>query len=338
MTVNDELGRPLRDLRISVTDRCNFRCTYCMPAELYGERFEFLPKVELLTFEEITRLTRIFVGLGVRKIRITGGEPLLRAEVSILIKMLADIGGVRDLALTTNGYLLAAQASKLKAAGLNRVTVSLDSLEEDVFQSMSGREFGTHRVLEGLREAALVGLTPIKINTVIQRGVNDQGLVDIARYFKELGCIVRFIEYMDVGTLNGWRLDQVVPAVEILRRIDEVLPLAPVENQSRREVATRYRYLDGAGELGVITSVSKPFCGDCSRARLSADGRIYTCLFASKGTNLRDPMRAGASDDELTSLITAVWHRRRDRYSEERASHAPMENASEKIEMYQIGG
>ncbi len=334
-TITDKFGRPLRDLRISVTDRCNFRCTYCMPAEIYGERYQFLPKAELLTFEEIERLTCIFVELGIRKIRLTGGEPLLRNEIEDLVARIANIDGVEDLTLTTNGYLLAQKAQALKDAGLQRVTVSLDTLDNEIFAKMNGRGYDTQRVLKGIQKAAEVGLGPIKINVVVQKGVNDHTVVDLARYFKDLGHIVRFIEYMDVGNLNGWKLDEVVPADEVVERINAQMPLVPVESNYRGEVANRYRYRDGSGEFGIIASVTKPFCADCTRARLSTDGKLITCLFASDGRDLRGPMRAGATDDDLRDIITGVWNLRTDRYSEERSS---MTEKPRKVEMYQIGG
>ncbi len=338
--ITDLFGRPLRDLRISVTDRCNFRCPYCMPAEIFGEAYQFLPKDEILTFEEIARLSRLFVDLGVNKLRITGGEPLLRVDLPNLIAQLAAIPGADDITLTTNAYLLAGQAQHLKDAGLHRITVSLDSLDDEVFKQMNGRGFGTRRVLDGIRRAADVGLAPIKINAVVQKGVNDHTMVDLARYFKGTGHIVRFIEYMDVGNRNGWKLDQVVSAADIVAIIDAELPLEPAEANYVGEVVNRWRYRDGAGEVGVIASVTQPFCSDCTRARLSTDGRIYTCLFASNGVDLRGPMRDGADDDELTRIISGVWARRRDRYSEERAEFTDGD-ASElppKVEMYQIGG
>ena len=336
--INDKFGRPMRDLRISVTDRCNFRCPYCMPAELFGESYKFLPKDQILNFEEIGRLTRIFVDLGVRKLRITGGEPLLRNDLPKLVAMLAAIREVEDLTLTTNGYLLAQQAQPLKDAGLNRVTVSLDSLDDETFKKMNGRGFAPHRVLHGIEKAAEVGLSPIKINAVVQKGVNDHTIVELARHFKGTGHIMRFIEYMDVGNRNGWKWDQVVPAAEIIRLIDTEMPLEPLESDYRGEVAMRHRYRDGEGEIGVIASVTEPFCGDCTRSRLSTDGMLYTCLFASRGINLRDPMRSGASDSELRDLIAKVWGNRVDRYSEERTELAALQNAPAKIEMYQIGG
>ena len=332
----DKFGRPIRDLRISVTDRCNFRCNYCMPAEIYGERYEFLPKADLLTFEEITRLTRVVVGLGAVKIRLTGGEPLVRNELAKLVASLAQIDGVGDLTMTTNGYLLPQRARALKDAGLQRVTVSLDTLDDAVFRRMNGRGFGTQRVLEGIEAAENTGLTPIKINAVIQRGVNDHTVVDLARYFKGRGHVLRFIEYMDVGTRNGWKMDQVVPADAIVAMIDAEMPLEPIESDYRGEVAMRYRYRDGGGEIGVIGSVTKPFCGDCTRLRLSPEGKIYTCLFANAGTDLRSPLRTGATDADLHALITGIWSVREDRYSELRT--AMTEPVRDKVEMYHIGG
>ncbi len=336
--ITDTLGRPLRDLRISVTDRCNFRCPYCMPAEIFGESYQFLPREEILSFEEIHRLARISVDLGVNKIRITGGEPLLRTQLPVLIGMLAGIPGLDDLTLTTNGYLLPQQAQRLKDAGLKRITVSLDSLDQEVFKVMNGRGLGVDRVLQGIEAAVAAGLSPIKINAVVQKGVNDHTVVDLARHFKGTGHIVRFIEYMDVGNRNGWKWEQVVPAAEVVERIDAEMPLEPADSNYRGEVANRYRYRDGTGEIGVIASVTQPFCADCTRARLSTDGKIYTCLFASRGVDLRDEMRAGASDDQLRDLLTKVWGLRTDRYSEERTELAPDQNARRKIEMYQIGG
>jgi len=333
--ITDSFDRPFRDLRISVTDRCNFRCPYCMPAEIYGERYEFLPRDELLTFEEIMRLTRIFAGLGAKKVRLTGGEPLVRNQVEQLVSALARIDGVDDLTLTTNAYLLPQKAGALKEAGLQRVTISLDSLDEEVFKRMNGRGFGTGRVLQGIEAAENVGLTPIKINAVVQKGLNDHTLVDLARYFKERGHIVRFIEYMDVGNRNGWKLDHVVPAEEIVAMIDAEMPLEPVPGAYRGEVAQRYRYRDGSGEIGVIASVTRPFCGDCTRLRLSPDGTVYTCLFAGAGTDLRGPLRGGATDDELRGTVSGLWGVREDRYSELRTS---MTEAREKVEMYHIGG
>ena len=335
-SVTDTLGRPLRDLRISVTDRCNFRCTYCMPAEVFGERYQFLPKPELLTFEEITRLTRIFTRFGVNKLRLTGGEPLVRADMEKLVAMLAEIDLIGDLTLTTNGFLLAQKAQALKKAGLHRVTISLDSLDDEVFKMMNGRGHSTQRVLEGIRAAEEVGLSPIKINAVVEKGVNDHTLVDLARYFKGTGHIVRFIEFMDVGNLNGWNMDRVLPSAEVIRRIDAVFPLGPAEANYYGEVAERYRYKDGSGEIGVISSVTQPFCGNCTRARLSPDGHLVTCLFASTGFDLKAPLRSGATDEEIEALLESVWRTRTDRYSEERTALAGPQ--PKKIEMYQIGG
>jgi cyclic pyranopterin phosphate synthase len=312
-----------------------------MPAELYGENYPFLPKPELLSFEEIERLARLFVDLGVEKLRITGGEPLLRHELPRLIERLAAIPGLRDLALTSNGYLLEKQAAALRDAGLQRITVSLDSLDEQVFERMSGRGFGPQRVLAGIEAADRVGMRPIKINCVVQRGVNDHTLVDLARSFRGTGHIVRFIEFMDVGTLNGWDLSQVLTAAEIVERIGAEFPIDPVDSNYRGEVANRYRYRDGSGEIGIIASVSAPFCGDCTRARLTIEGKFVTCLFAAEGTDLRTPLRSGASDAELRDHIESIWSRRADRYSEQRAELTGSGDPSTrkaKIEMYQIGG
>jgi len=333
----DTLGRPLRDLRISVTDRCNFRCPYCMPAELYGEEYRFLPRSAILSFEEIERLTRIFVDLGVAKIRLTGGEPLVRAHMPDLVERLAAIDPTLDLTLTTNGALLAPVAKDLAKAGLRRVTVSLDSLDPDVFTAMCGRE-NVHPsvVLDAIDAAADAGLTPVKINCVVQRGVNDHTIVDLARHFRGTGHIVRFIEFMDVGTLNGWDLSQVVTAAEIVDRIGAEVPLEPVGANYRGEVAKRWRYVDGSGEIGIISSVSQPFCGDCTRARLSTEGQLITCLFAAGGVDLRGPMRAGASDDDLRDLIVGCWSRRSDRYSEQRSELTV--RPRKRVQMFQVGG
>ncbi len=333
--VLDTLGRPVHDLRISVTDRCNFRCTYCMPASIFDKDYEFLAREQLLTFEEITRVARAFVGLGVSKIRLTGGEPLMRRGIENLIAMLAEIPGVDDLTLTTNASLLARRAHRLAAAGLDRVTVSLDSLDDTVFRAMNDVGFPVADVLEGIEAADEAGLAPIKINCVVIRGVNDHTIVPMAEHFRRSGHIVRFIEYMDVGTTNGWCLDDVVPAAEIISRIGEVHPVAPVEPNYVGEVANRYRYTDGWGEFGVIASVTQPFCGDCSRVRLSAEGSIYTCLFASAGTDLRGPIRDGVSDAELEQRVAAVWSRRADRYSERRSE---VTFRRRKVEMSYIGG
>jgi GTP 3',8-cyclase len=297
----DTLGRPLRDLRISVTDRCNFRCTYCMPREVYGRDFRFLPRAELLSFEEIVRIARLFLADGVRKVRLTGGEPLLRANLPRLVEMLNRLDGIGDLTLTTNGSLLAGQAGALAAAGLRRITVSLDALDDATFRRLSDASFGVESVLAGIAAAEVAGFSPISVNMVVRRGVNEHQVLPMARHFRERGHVLRFIEYMDVGHTNGWRLDEVVPATEILALIDAAMPLEPLPPRYRGEVASRWRYRDGRGEVGVIASVSQPFCGDCTRARLTADGLLYTCLFGSRGHDLRAPLRAGATDDELRS-------------------------------------
>ncbi len=336
--LTDKFSRPMRDLRISVTDRCNFRCPYCMPAEIYGEAYEFLPRADILTFEELTRLVGFFAELGVEKLRVTGGEPLLRNDLPQLLGMLNAIDGIDDLTLTTNGYLLSQFAQKLKDSGLDRITVSLDSLDDEVFKAMNGRGFTTERVLQAIQTASEVGLSPIKINCVVQKGVNDHTIVDLARYFHGTGHIVRYIEYMDVGNVNGWRSEHVLSAEEIIARLDAEMPLEPTESNYQGEVATRYRYRDGSGEIGIIASVTKPFCGDCARVRLSTDGKIFTCLFATEGVSLMDPMRAGATDDDLRELITGIWTVRSDRYSEERAASPNGKGSPRKIEMYQIGG
>ncbi|MCH7476507.1 MAG: GTP 3',8-cyclase MoaA [SAR324 cluster bacterium] len=332
----DQFQRPLRDLRISVTDKCNFRCPYCMPIEVYGEDYQFSPKSEVLTFEEIVRLTRLFVQAGAEKIRLTGGEPLLRKSLPVLVSALAGISGVKDLTLTTNGWFLAQQAEALKTAGLARVTVSLDSLDDRVAGQMNGRGYGVERVLEGINAAIAAGLTPVKVNVVVKRGENEDSVVKLARYFRRRGVIVRYIEFMDVGNRNGWRLDHVVPAAEIVEAISSEMPLEPAERQYRGEVAERYRFRDGQGEIGVISSISQPFCGDCTRARLSTNGELITCLFAEHGANLRDPMRGGATDEELFGLISRTWNGRTDRYSELRSQQTA--SPGRKIEMYQIGG
>ncbi|NDJ87400.1 MAG: GTP 3',8-cyclase MoaA [Chloroflexi bacterium] len=336
MTITDRLDRPLRDLRISVTDRCNFRCPYCMPEEIFGERFQFLSRTEILSFEEITRLAQIMVRLGVRKLRLTGGEPLLRQDIEHLVEMLAAIEDVQDLAMTTNGYLLPQKAAALKSAGLHRLTVSLDSLDDAVFRLMNGNRSGVERVLAGIEAAEEAGFAPLKINCVVQRGVNDHTLVDMARYFKERGHIVRFIEYMDVGTMNGWKMDDVVPAREIIERIHSQLPLEPAEQHYQGEVAKRYHYRDGSGEIGLITSVTQPFCGGCTRLRLSPQGELFTCLFANQGTDLRARLRDGSSDKDIEMFLQGLWGRRVDRYSEERAEMT--HPRSQKVEMYHIGG
>jgi GTP 3',8-cyclase len=330
----DTLGRPLHDLRISVTDRCNFRCVYCMPKEIFGKDFQFLPRAEILTFEEIERLVRIFVSLGVQKIRLTGGEPLVRRDLERLVEKLAQVGDL-DLTLTTNGSLLAQKAKTLAAAGLRRVTVSLDSLDDATFKRMNDADFPVAKVLAGIEAARAAGLAPIKINMVTKRGVNESSIVPMARYFKGTGMTLRFIEFMDVGSTNGWRLDDVVPAREIVSMIDREMPLEPIQAGYRGEVAARYRYKDGGGEVGVISSVTQPFCADCTRARLSADGSLYTCLFATQGHDLRSLVRSGATDEEITHSIAAVWTERTDRYSDLRSEATA---GLHKIEMSFIGG
>ena len=334
MATTDTLGRRLRDLRISVTDRCNFRCVYCMPKEVFGRDYQFLEREELLSFEEIDRLARAFARHGVRKLRLTGGEPLVRRGIEELVAMLAAIPGV-DVTMTTNGARLAEKARALSEAGLSRVTVSLDSLDDDVFRAMNDVGFPVERVLEGIDAAAAAGLSPVKVNMVVKRGANDDGVLAMAERFRGTGHVLRFIEYMDVGHSNGWRLDEVVPATVLLATIDAAFPLQPAEENYPGEVARRWRYVDGAGEIGVIASVTQPFCGACTRARLSADGRLYTCLFAVRGHDLRALVRGGASNDELDSAIGAVWGARNDRYSEIRSEETI---DLPKVEMSYIGG
>lgn len=335
MTVTDQLQRPLRDLRVSVTDRCNFRCRYCMPREVFGGDFRFVDHAELLTFEEIARIARVFARLGVRKLRITGGEPLVRRDVERLVAMVSGVDGIDDVAMTTNGSLLPRKAEALRAAGLGRITVSVDSLDDATFRAMSDVSLPVTVVLDGITAAQEAGFRPIKVNSVVKRGVNDAGILELARFGREHGHIVRFIEYMDVGTTNGWRLDEVVPAEEIVERIDAVYPLDPVPLYPPGEVATRYRYRDGGGEIGVIASVTHPFCRTCARARLSAIGELYTCLFARSGYDLRALVRSRARDDELEAFIRGTWRARTDRYSELRT--AGTANLS-KVEMSYIGG
>jgi cyclic pyranopterin phosphate synthase len=337
--VDDTRGRPLRDLRISVTDRCNFRCVYCMPREVFGRDFAFLPRDMVLTFEEIARLAGIFAGLGVEKFRITGGEPLVRRDLPELVRMLAAIrradGGAMDLTLTTNGATLRNLAGPLRDAGLRRVTVSLDSLDDEVFRAMNGVDFPVDRVLDGIAAAAEAGLAPIKINVVVRRGMNEASVLPMARWAREHGHILRFIEYMDVGHSNAWRMDEVVPAAEVVALIDAAMPLELVPPAYRGEVANRWSYRDGSGEVGVIASVTMPFCGDCTRARLSADGTLYTCLFAVAGHDLRSALRDGRTDDEIRDVIAAVWRARDDRYSELRSSETI---GLPKVEMFAMGG
>ena len=334
MILTDALNRPLRDLRISVTDRCNFRCVYCMPKEVFGPDYQFLPRAQILTFEEIARLVRIFVAHGVCKIRLTGGEPLVRRDLHLLVAMIADIPDL-DLTLTTNGSLLARQAPLLKKAGLKRVTVSLDSLDNKIFKAMNDVDYPVEKVLEGMDAAAEVGLGPIKVNMVVKRGMNESSILPMARFFREKGYILRFIEYMDVGHTNGWRMNDVVSANEIIKTIHAELPLESLNPNYPGEVAGRWKYKDGSGEIGVVASVTQPFCRDCNRARLSAEGDLYTCLFAVKGFNLRNLIRGGATDDEISQAIVSLWNKRSDRYSELRSENTI---SLPKVEMSHIGG
>jgi cyclic pyranopterin phosphate synthase len=335
MLPRDTRGRPLHDLRISVTDRCNFRCVYCMPRAVFGPDHAFLPRAELLSFDEIARLVAIFARLGVEKVRLTGGEPLVRRELATLVRTLAAIPGVRDLTLTTNGVLLPQHASALKEAGLDRVTISLDADDDATFMRMNDAGVPVSRVLAGIEAAEAAGLGPIKLNMVVKRGWNEHALLPMARRFRGTGRVLRFIEYMDVGHSNGWRLDEVITADEILATIASEFPLEPMPPTNRGEVAERYRYADGAGEIGIIASVSRPFCGDCNRARLSADGQLYTCLFATAGHDLRRLVRGGSSDEEIGAAIRDIWEARDDRYSEIRSAETV---ALPKVEMSYIGG
>lgn len=337
-TITDRLDRRLRDLRISVIDRCNFRCTYCMPRETYGEDYQFLSSDEYLSFGEITRLAELFARLGVRKIRLTGGEPLLRPDLDRLIEKISRLDEIQDIALTTNGYLLADQAERLRRAGLHRVTVSLDALDGETFRAISGLEKSPKEVLEGIEAAAETGLTPIKINVVLQRGVNDREVMDIVRRFRGTGHIVRFIEYMDVGTRNGWNREDVVPSAEVKERIDAEIPLQPLDENYPGEVADRYAFEDGSGEIGFVSSITRPFCGSCTRARLSTEGKLYTCLFAREGTDFRRLLRGGVTDEQILERIETVWGRRTDRYSEERSASSSDSPPDDRIEMYEIGG
>ncbi len=334
----DTLGRPLRDLRISVLDRCNFRCPYCMPETKFHADYQFLKKQELLSHEEIHRIAAAAVRLGVTKLRLTGGEPLLDKKIPDLIARLGRLSGVDDFALTTNGSLLAPVAERLADAGLRRVTISLDSLDEATFSSMSGNRGEPGKVLEGIAAAEKAGLTPIKINVVVQRAVNDHQILDLLEHFRGSGHVVRLIEFMDVGNRNGWRADDVVPSKELYDRIHERWPLRPVGRSYPGEVANRYSYLDGQGEIGFISSITEPFCGNCNRARLSADGVLYTCLFATRGTSLREPLRSGADDDELAEILSRIWLKRADRYSELREPYANEKPLVSKVEMYRMGG
>jgi len=334
-TVLDTRARALHDLRISVTDRCNFRCLYCMPRDVFDADYEFLPHHELLTFEEIVRLARVFHGLGTEKIRLTGGEPLLRRDLDRLVAMLREALPTVDLTLTTNGSALKAQAKALRAAGLDRITVSLDSLDEATFRRMNDADFPVAKVLDGIDAAATAGLAPIKVNMVVKRGVNDAQVVDMARHFRGTGHIVRFIEFMDVGSTNGWRMDDVIASAEVVRRISERFPLEPAEANYSGEVAERWRYLDGQGEIGVISSVTQAFCATCTRARLSTDGQLYTCLFAQRGYDLKRMVRAGEPDEHLRAAVAGIWQARADRYSEVRTAETAR---GRKVEMSFIGG
>ena len=334
MTLTDTLNRPLRDLRISVTDRCNFRCVYCMPKEVFGSDYQFLHRDQILSFEEITRLARLFAAHGVRKVRLTGGEPLVRRDLPSLVAMLAEIPDL-DLTLTTNGALLAKHARALQAAGLKRVTVSLDSLDDETFKKMNDVDFPVSRVLEGMDAAAEAGLGPIKVNMVVKRGLNESSILPMARFFRQKGYILRFIEYMDVGHTNGWRMDDVVPAAEVVKIIAAQMPLEPADPNYTGEVAERWRYKDGTGEVGVIASVTQAFCRTCTRARLSAEGKLYTCLFGIKGHDFRALLRDGSTDEEISAVIARVWHKRTDRYSEIRSENTI---SLPKVEMSHIGG
>ena len=333
----DQRGRPLRDLRISVTDRCNFRCVYCMPKTVFGRDYPFLPRSDMLSYEEIVRLARLFADQGVQKIRLTGGEPLLRKDVERLVEQLAAIPGL-ELTLTTNGSLLAARARGLRDAGLHRVTVSLDALDETIFKRMNDADYPVARVLEGIAAADAAGLKPVKVNMVVKRGTNDSEILPLARHFRGTGHILRFIEYMDAGSTNAWRSEEVLPAADVIRRIDAELPLEPIDPNYPGEVAERWRYRDGSGEIGVIASVTQAFCSGCTRARLSTDGKVYTCLFATSGHDLRQLLRQGASDERIAAVIAGIWRDRDDRYSELRGAGISPTATVKKIEMSYIGG
>ena len=339
-TSYDMLHRPLHDLRISVIDRCNFRCSYCMPEEDFAKHYAFVAKENWLGFDEIQRLVHLFVQLGVKKIRLTGGEPLLRPQLEDLIKNLTGIAGIEDLALTTNGSLLAEMASKLKNAGLKRLTVSLDTLDSRIFHKMNGNKSSVGQVIEGIQAAQACGFESIKINVVVQKGVNDHTILDLVKYFRGTSCVLRFIEYMDVGNCNHWDMKYVVPSSEIMKKIDEHFPLESIGRNYTGEVAERYRFKDGEGEIGFISSISQPFCQDCSRARISTDGQFFTCLFAQKGFDIRTPLRNGASDTQILNSLRDVWKNRKDRYSEARSASTPTDLPSRlpKVEMFQIGG
>lgn len=336
--VADALGRPLHDLRISLLDQCNFRCPYCMPEAEFHSEYEFLKRQQRLTYDEIVRVAAGAAILGVSKLRLTGGEPLLDKNICDLIERLATLPGIEDLALTTNGMLLAASAEKLGAAGLHRVTVSLDSIDKDIFRALSGGRGNLDQVLAGIKAAAEAGLGPVKINVVVQKGVNEHTVLDLLEFFRGSGHIVRLIEFMDVGNRNGWHVNQVVPSRKLLEEVQKRWPVRPVGKNYPGEVARRYEYLDGAGEIGFISSVTEPFCGDCSRARLSADGMLYTCLFANQGTDIRDPLRKGVDDEELQEILSSIWLQRADRYSELRSPDIAEHHVLKKVEMYRIGG
>ena len=336
--VSDALNRPLHDLRISLLDQCNFRCPYCMPEDKFHAEYEFLKKQQRLTYEEIIRVASAATGLGVSKIRLTGGEPLLDKNIVTLVEQLSVLQGVDDLALTTNGMLLEPIAAKLAAAGLHRVTVSLDSIDKDLFRAMSGGRGDLNKVMAGIDAANDAGLGPIKVNVVVQKGINDHAILDLLEHFRGSGTVVRLIEFMDVGNRNGWRMNQVVPSGVLLEKIQQRWPLRAIGKNYPGEVARRYEYTDGEGEIGFISSVTEPFCGDCSRARLSADGVLYTCLFANQGTDLRESLRNGADDDELRDILSSIWLQRADRYSELRQPELAEHHVLRKVEMYRIGG
>lgn len=338
--ITDTLSRPLRDLRISVTDRCNFRCVYCMPREIFGPGYAFVPRKDLLTLEEIARIATVFARIGMRKVRITGGEPLIRRNLEHLVEMINAIDGVEDISLTTNGSMLTARrAADLKKAGLRRLTVSLDALDDETFKKINDVDYPAARVLDGIENARTAGFSDIKVNAVIRNGLNEHAVLDLVKHFRGSGCIVRFIEYMDVGETNGWNLDDVIPAEQLVDQINAQFPLEPINPNYRGEVAKRWRYRDGGGEIGFITSVTQSFCGECSRARLSAVGEVYTCLFASQGHDLRELLRSGADDEALLSRVTQIWTGRDDRYSELRGLNVPLPASGRgKVEMSHIGG